>query len=67
MIPRTAEIDARYVDHLHAEGVFHWGADWMEANIRVCNALMQAGYAPNDHKLLGAVIATKLCQWGTRA
>ena len=51
------------VTKIHQDGATKYREDWAPANIVACDTIVAAGLHPNEHRLLGALIAARLCVW----
>ena len=72
MMPRPTPVVVRTVRKrlaedrvikIHQEGAVKYREDWGPANITACGIIVAAGLQPHENKLLGALIADRLCGW----
>lgn len=58
----TAE-DRRQFEQLHHEGAKQFGGLWLQANESAINTLRHCSLNPEQNKLLGSLIAMRLCTY----
>ena len=60
---KIAHAERERIERIHREGAEQHRALWLRANLTAVDLLTIGGLRPDEHQLLGALIALRLCQW----